>query len=577
MPQKTMTMKKHVLILALLYILLPADASGQKQILIPGYDDLFPKEDTLYFPPVEAIHVGKEHPRTHMISYDSEEAALERGYGESSYFQPLTSKLKQENGNGWTMFTGSFKIPFSWAERLPILHIESASSSYEVYVNGEKAGYNQSGRTPADFDIRDYVQEGMNELGIKVFENPVSSVLSADNKKPALNGETYILSQPKVRIRDYVSVVNFEGNDATVQLGVILQTHLLNPRSVRMYYKLLDPAGDEISTGHRDATMEWKEADTVRFFFAINNARPWTHETPDLYTLLVTTQYEGRYTEYVSYKLGLRNITMDGNKLLINGYETPFSIYEYGERLDRTSTAQRLKALKAEGYNMIKLKDYPQLPYFYELCDETGLYVCDQADINTSASGDSRKTGGNPSNDPVWEESFKDRVMSMYYNSRNHPSVIMFSMARNSSNGHNLYKSYEALKKAEHDRPVIYMDGGAEWNTDILSRKAASENKDAIAGRQVLDIRKSGTAPKNITPEVNTDGKGRYNIRNNASISPLRGHLVYTVKQGSKKVSEGALPVSVEPGKTEAYEIPTGMAKPNKKCKYDVKLVSNMN
>lgn len=571
-------MKKSVLILTLLYILIPGCLSGQKRtILIPGYDDLFPKEDTLYFAPAEAVHEGRERPRTETISYDSEAASIERGHDESLYFQPLNAKLKAEQGDGGTIFASPFKIPFSWAERLPLVHVSGASGPYEVYVNGEKVGYNQSGRTPADFDIRSYVQEGMNELAIKVLEKSPASILSAENKKPAVTGEVYVLSQPKVRIYDYVADVNFENNNATVQLGVILQTHLLNPRSVRMYYKLLDPDGAEVALGHREATMEEKESDTVRFFLAIDNVRPWNHETPDLYTLLVKTQYEGRYSEYVSYKIGLRTISMYEDKILVNGYEVPLSIYEYGERLDQTATENRLKGLKAEGYNMVKLKDYPQLPYFYDLCDKIGIYVCDQADINTSSAGDSRQTGGNPSNDPAWENSFVDRAMSMYYNSRTHPSVIMFSLAQNSSNGYNLYKSYEALKKVEHERPIIYMDGGAEWNTDIVSRKAAYEYKDAVAGRMVLDLKKSDIAQTSIQPEMRTDGKGEYTIKNNASISPLRGKLVYTVKQGSKKVAEGALPISVAPGETASYKIPVETANPKKKCKYDVKLVSNMN
>lgn len=568
-------MRKTIIrhIAALAYIFIPVCLTGQ----IPGYDDLFPKEDTLYFPPLEVVHEGRELPRTQTISYNSEAASLERGHGESLYLQPLAQNLKREEGNGKTTFSTRFKMPFVWAERQPILYVGGAGNSYDIYINGEKTAYNQSGRTPAEFDIRDYVREGMNDLDIIVYGDPVSSLLSSSgNRKPALDGEVYIVSQPKVRIRDYSAEVNFEGGDATVQLGVILKTHLLNPKRVKMYYRLLSPDGEEVALGNREADIAGKEEDTVRFFFAVGNVRSWSHETPDLYTLLLKTQHEGVFTEYVSYKIGFRTVEMREGRLLVNGYEVPLSVYEYGERSDSASTAQRLAALKAEGYNMLKLKGYPQPPYFYELCDHIGLYVCDQADINTSAYGDSRQTGGNPSNDPAWEESFTDRAVSMYYNSQNHASVIMFSLAEKSSNGYNLYRSYEALKHAEHSRPIIYLDAGGEWNTDAVTAAAARQYPGSAGERIVFGNKKDERVSADIRPLFTTDGKGRYTIKNNATVSPLRGKLVYTVKQGGKKISEGALPIDIAPGTSAEYEIPVDAGKPNKKFKYDVKLASNI-
>ena len=124
------------------------------------------------------------------------------------------------------------------------------------------------------------------------------------------------------------------------------------------------------------------------------------------------------------------------------------------------------KTLKAKGNNTI-CPDYPQPGWFYDLCDELGLYVIDCANINAPEKRDDRKVGGTPSNDPSLADEYLERVKAMYYRSRNHSCVIAFALGGESGNGYNMYKAYEWLKSVEKSRPVICADADGEWNSDL--------------------------------------------------------------------------------------------------------------
>lgn len=371
----------------------------------------------------------REQPRTPTISYPSAEEARTNSTQQSRYFQPLDAMTF--SGGVWET---TFKVPFNWADRRVFLHINGAGSGYAIAVNGKEAGWNESAATAAEFDLTGLAEEGLNTLKIAMSgEDSLSK--NADNKL----GKAYIVSQPPVRIRDYVISPLADA----AELGVIVKSHLLNPKTVRVYYSLTNPDGSAGPYGHRDADFEMKLEDTVRFFVPLPEPRLWSHEMPYLYTLDLKLQYEGRYTEYISYKVGLRNIGHRGGQLVVNGRPVVLT-YE----------------------NTLHLHD-PATDSVYVAADRLGKYVIGTADINTSRFGTSRARGGNPSNDPEHEKDYIDRALTMYHTSKSHPSAAIFALAEASANGYNLYESYLAMKRAEPSRPIIYPDGG-EWNNDPL-------------------------------------------------------------------------------------------------------------
>ena len=518
---------------------------------------------------------NRELPRTQTISYASEDASIAGPRAESSYFQPLAEGWSrgESRASEYVSFTNKFKRPFAWADRQIFVYIGSTTNAYEVWVNGEKAGSNLSAATAAEFDVTKYAKENvMNDLEIRVSRDPVGWIGKGAgiNDVPAITGDVYVLSQPRLRVRDYVADVSFTGSEATVQLGIILKSHLLNPKNFRVFYKLLDPKGDAVAEGYKDIELKMRAEDTVRFFANVRDPRPWSPATPDLYKLLVRTQHEGRYPEYVCYETGLRNVSVSEGMLNVNGAPVTVSAAEYGQRLDSEAAQRYLEEIKSQGFNAVKLTGAPQPPYFYAHCDRLGLYVCDQADINTSKYGDSREKGGNPANDPARVREFTDRAIAMYYTSRNHPSVVMFSIADDSSNGFNLYESYRALKAVEPSRPIVYMEAAGEWNSDAVDGGLKRNDPTAAGDRIVLNVGKPA-AKASAVVSLTVLEEGYYRVTN-GSDEAVQAGVSYTIKQGKKLLSEGVMPVSLAPGGSESVRIPVPVHKGKKPLVYDVRV-----
>jgi beta-galactosidase len=382
------------------------------------------------------VAVGKEPPRGDVVSHDSKRDAVLDTHGASRYLQPLTEWTRTETPDA-VNFTTRFKVPFEWLERRRLLNITRASGSFAVAVNDSIVAYSQTGSTPSEFDLTGVSVEGVNDLMISVFKDPASRALEGERRAtPAIEGDVYILSQPRIRVRDVAIATRMEGTNGLLELGVILKSHQLNSHDYIVHWELLNPRGEIMADGRKTARLDMRREDTVRFFANIPRVVPWSHEEPRLYTLFIKTQNEGRFREYLAFRIGFRGVDFNGDHL-------------------------------REGDDNVRIVSaVAPTREFLARCDSLGIYVVCGTDIDTRLAGESRRVGGNPSNDPAWGAAYLDRTMAMYHTSKNHPSVAMFSLAERSANGLNLYDSYLALKSLEHLRPVVYNDGGGEWNTD---------------------------------------------------------------------------------------------------------------
>ncbi|MCL2560728.1 MAG: hypothetical protein FWE10_00180 [Rikenellaceae bacterium] len=544
-------MKNHIICLSALMLL-----SSMAYAQIP--DDVGRR--------AEPVEINREQPRMRTVSYASQDEAIAGDRSEQSrYFRPIAEWARTTDGAGNAVYTGIFRVPFAWLERQHFLHIGAATSSYVVRVNGTEAGYNQSGRTAAEFDVTAASQEGPNTVEITVLRDPASAILQSAQTPPAITGETYVVSQPRIRIRDYTARANLAGDITSLELGVIVKSHLLNPKSVRVYYALFDPDGRPGPYGHRDADFEMKLEDTVRFFVNIPDPRPWSHESPSTYTLALRLQHEGRFTEYVAYNIGLRTVDVRDGELFINNRPVPIHMADYSFGGSVAEAERELRALKQSGINTIKVRGSPQPEAFYALCDRLGLYVCNQADIDTRAHGESRAVGGNPSNDPQWAAAFVDRAVTMYRTSKNHPSVVMFSLAENSANGYNLYESYFAIRELEHYRPVVYLDGEAEWNSDALRAALHARAPVGLERRVRIETTPATDAVSGAAPTISTGPReGTFIIHNNNLTAPLRAAtLIWTVRQGRRVVERGETVVaeSIRAGESATATVTYGKAK----------------
>lgn len=406
---------------------------------------------------------GRELPRGELLSYPTAQEAAAADGSDNKYFTRLTEWAQQGDS-----FTTDFTVPFAWANRQVLFHLGWASADYEIRVNGNAVAYNSDCNAPAEFNLTRYAKEGRNTLEV-VLGNPskVARLESWKNGDMPAIGPAWVMSQPTLRVRDVLTKTwrsTEEDDTVMAEIGLVVKSEALNPRTSRVHYELLTPAGKTSATGYKDITLNMRGEDTLRFLARIPDSLLWSPERPLRFVLRAKTQHEGRYLEYLEVPLGLRTIEVNNGQLAVNGTPVALRVRE----VPAQTSANEIAALRREGYNALKLLPGPVSPTLYDTCDTMGIYVIAQAPIDTRSSGTSRRIGGNPSNDPQWQGAYIERTADSYHAAKRHPSVIAFSLATQSANGINLYESYLNMKKFGDPRPFIYTDAAGEWNSDKL-------------------------------------------------------------------------------------------------------------
>ncbi len=409
-----------------------------------------------------ARSAGRERPRGELRIYPTQEEATAAATTDNRYLRNLT-----EWSHEGETFSIPFTVPFSWINRQVYFHLDAASAAYEVRVNGRQAATNSDPCLPAEFNITRWTHEGRNTIEIRLKKaSETAPVESWRTETEPQIGRAWVMTQPTLHIRDVAARTKLnETGAALAEIGLVIKSGALNPRTSQIHYELLNPAGGRIAGGKQSITLDMRREDTLRFLATLPDTLLWSPTHPVLCTLQLKTQHEGRYVEYIELPMGFREIDVDREgRMHLNGAETTLRACETSPAIGTDEIA----ALREKGCNVLKLKAGAVRPELYDDCDRMGMLVIAQAPIDTSKSGPSRRKGENPSNDPQWRPCFIERIEDSYHTSKRHPSVIAFSLAERSANGICLYDSYLAAKQFDDPRPFIYRDGGNEWNNDPL-------------------------------------------------------------------------------------------------------------
>lgn len=404
---------------------------------------------------------GCEPPRGDIRPAPTQEAA-DGPAADNAYIRTLGAWTQEGN-----RFAAPFTVPFSWANRQVLLRIDGASAGYEVRIGGRTAAFVADGNAPAEINVTRMVREGRNELEIVVDTPAPTAALESWKSDPApAVGRAQVLSQPTLRIRDVLVKTwrSADDSDFMAEVAVAMKSDALNPRTSRVEYELLTPSGLRIVAAHQDLTLDMRREDTVRFLARIPADSLWSPEHPHRYTLRLRTRHAGRYDEYQTHRLGFRTAELRDARLHINERPVALRACEASPQ----STPEALVRLRAEGCNTLQLQPGSVAPHLYDTCDSLGLLVIAQAPVDTSRSGDSRRKGGNPSNDPAWRGAYLERAETSYHTAKRHPSVVAFSLARRAANGICLYETYLAMKRHGDRRPFLYPEAAGEWNADTL-------------------------------------------------------------------------------------------------------------
>ena len=380
-------------------------------------------------------------------------------------------RVPEENPTG--LYRLNFTLPEEWEGREIFIHFGGVDSAFYLWVNGTEVGYSQGSRLPAEFDITPYLQPGNNLLAVQVMRWSSGTYLE-DQDMWWLSGifrDVYLFATPKLHIRDFAVQTPLDETytDGTLQVRVKLRNYGETdhgPATVEL--KLYDadrkPVFQQSVAKSVEQVPRWQE-EVLDIAEPVSQPRLWSAEDPYLYTLvLLLKDSQGKVIEAERVRVGFRQVDIKDGKILINGRPVLFKgvdRHEHDERRGKAITEETMiadiKLMKQFNFNAVRTSHYPNQPRWYELCDEYGLYVIDEADIECHGlvnHGPNYKI--EPANDPDWLTAIMDRGIRMVERDKNHPCIFMWSMGNEAGLGPNFEALAAWIHANEPTRPVHY-------------------------------------------------------------------------------------------------------------------------
>ncbi|MEX2602821.1 MAG: glycoside hydrolase family 2 TIM barrel-domain containing protein [Gracilimonas sp.] len=491
----------------------------------------------------EVTGINKFAPHVNVISFQNEELAKEGDFRKSAYYQSLNgdwdfnwsrnpakrpanfyennfdlsgwSKITvpgswQMQGFGTLLYTnvaypfeknppyipsdhnpvGSYKttfsMPDSWNGRKVVLHFGGVSSAMYVWVNGEKVGYSQDSKLPAEFDVTSYLRKGENSLSVEVYRWSDGSYLEDQDmwRMSGLQRDVYLYARPELNIRDYHANASLDSDykNGLLSLQVMVENESDRNQNTEVGFRLLDPEGNSVAASSEAVSLEGESSSTITFTESIRDVLQWSAEKPHLYTLLINISDGSSEPEILSSQVGFRTVEIrdgqlqvNGKPVLLKGVNRHEHDMEKGHTMSREDMLEDIKKMKRANLNAVRTSHYPHDPYWYELTDKYGLYVVNEANIESHGMG----VYGNPgygyrmsnelAEDPKWEKAHLERLSGVVERDRNHASVIIWSMGNEAGAGETFAKGYDMIHEIDGSRPVQYEQAFTDHYTDIVA------------------------------------------------------------------------------------------------------------
>ena len=405
-------------------------------------------------------------------------------------FDDLYPFVPEQNPSG--VYRRTFTVPGAWENKRVILHFDGAESVLCVYVNGKLAGLSKDSRTACEFDITSHVDAGENSICAQVIKWSDATFLEDQDHwwNAGIFRSIYVYALPQISIKDYFLRAGLENGyaDGLLETDVYIDFQHKQVPGYEVSVELFSPDGDKVEHAYMRSEVvnyifrEQTDPDKigVSFSCSIPDIDAWSHESPTLYTAVITLYSpEGETVHTVSSRIGFRTVEARDRELLING--KPVLIngvnrHEHhdtrGKAVTRESMKRDVELMKQYNINTVRTSHYPDDPVWYDLCDEYGIYVIDEANVETHHY--SKLICG----EPQYARAFLDRVQRMVLRDRNHASVISWSLGNESGYGVNHDVMAAWVRGCDSSRPVHYegaigWGNGHNWNaaphvTDII-------------------------------------------------------------------------------------------------------------
>ena len=411
-----------------------------------------------------------------------------KGYGVPYYlafdYPPGINKKKNEipaidhRENEVGVYSRTFEVPSGWNAKKIYILFGAVKSAFHLYINGKRVGYSQGSMTPAEFEISNFLVDGNNKVDVVVYRYSDGTYLE-DQDMWFLSGiyrDVYLHCQPKVSVFDFFAYPSLD--ESYVNGSVNLQVDISNDDDAEGYLELEVTLRDwetkQINQKYTHSFTPAKGMSKEVVTFDVENPKKWSAEYPNLYELELTLKdAQGQVTEVKKTKFGFRTVEIKDEKILVNGKPIIFKGVnrhdfdpDHGWAVPKERYYQDLYIMKQNNINAIRCSHYPNGKFFYELCDELGFYVMDEADLETH--GVRRKNV--PGDNPLWTKAVVDRMDRMVLTNRNHPCIVMWSLGNEAGHGSNFLKMKESALKLDSTRPFHYEGDYDISVSDVLSR-----------------------------------------------------------------------------------------------------------
>ncbi|MHA2183999.1 MAG: glycoside hydrolase family 2 TIM barrel-domain containing protein, partial [Promethearchaeota archaeon] len=453
-----------------------------------------------------------------------------------------------------------FTVPKKWDDREVIIHFNGVKSAFYLWINEEKVGYSQGSMTPAEFNITKYLQEGSNVLAVEVYRWSDGSYLE-DQDMWRLSGiyrDVYLFSVPKVHIRDFFVFCSFNDKyqDAILKTQIKLRNYghtAVNGLMVEIL--LLDDEQEKAKLASESLNIDANTEKIIELQTEIESPKKWSAEIPNLYDIVLELKNaDDDIIEVEHCRFGFRQVEIreDGG-FYINGKSVKFKGVnrhehdpDHGRAVPYSRMVQDVKLLKQNNVNAVRTSHYPDHPKWYELCDQYGIYIIDECNLEAHELRDIL-----PKSDPKWTSACVDRMISMVERDKNHPCIIMWSLGNEAGMGDNFKKMKEAALEIDSTRPIHYEQDYENEVSDVFSymyypsyflEKLVKNRQYGIFG-QINELKEGITKPYMLCEYAHAMGNSLGNFQEYWDVfekypNIIGGFIWDFIDQGLRKITE---------------------------------------
>lgn len=384
---------------------------------------------------------------------------------------PVNPPYPPEHDNPVGSYRRSFRVPDNWNGKRVVLRFGAVNSFFYCWINGRYVGFSKDSKTAAEFDVTDLLRKGDNTVSVQVFRFSDATYLEGQDmwKLSGIERSVELIARPKNAVRDFFvqSLLDSTYKNGILQLDVAMSTPAAGGR---LQIRLLDDGGKTIYS----AQQPLRNKDRYHFEARPGTVKSWNAEHPHLYTLLISHfDKNGRLVESIAHKTGFRTVEIRNGLFLVNGVAVKIkgvNRHEHdmytGKVITVESMVNDIRLMKQYNINAVRASHYPNSPDWYRLCDEYGLYVVDEANIE--CDGMYFHPTKTLSDKPEWKEAYLHRTRRMFASNKNYTSIVTWSLGNESGFGENFIATYQYLKSNDSTRPVQYEAAERNAYTDII-------------------------------------------------------------------------------------------------------------